>query len=155
MILKHRNCFPFKVETEAFYYNVTEAVQIDFPLIEKSLSEALWSAGWAAGESRVHWSTARGSCDKWWPYLTSDLYKKKRFLVETHLSSVFFSFLFFFYALSSVPLPLFLPHPPPFGWFFIHCFDKCTRPFKITGAAPEGTVEQCDIPGNLGWLFKK
>lgn len=54
MILKHRNCFPFKVETEAFYYNVTEAVQIDFPLIEKSLSEALWSAGWAAGESRVH-----------------------------------------------------------------------------------------------------
>lgn len=89
-----------------------------------------------------------------WP-LTFKKKKKKRFLVETHLSSVcFFFFSFFMPFHPCLCLFFFLP-PPPFGRFFIHCLDKCTRPFKITGAAPEGTVEQCDIPGNLRWLFKK
>lgn len=149
MILKRSKCFSFKVETAGFYYNVTEAVQIDFLLIEKSLSEAMWSAGWAAGESRVHWSTARGSCDKWWPYLTCDLLKKDSLLKPT-CQVFFFLFMPFHPCLCSFSFS-----PPPFGQFFIHCLDKCTRPFKITGAAPEGTVEQCDIPGNLRWLFKK
>lgn len=59
-------------------------------------------------------------------------------------------------------VPLFLSFQPPllkplilaFVCFFIHCLNKCTRPFKITGAAPEGTLERCDIPGNLRWLLK-
>lgn len=58
--------------------------------------------------------------------------------------------------------PLFLSFKPPllkplilaFVCFFIHCLNKCTRPFKITGAAPEGTLERCDIPGNPRWLLK-
>lgn len=75
---------------------------------------------------------------------------RKDSLLKPSCQVCFFSF----YALSSMPL-LLLFLPPPLRQFFIHCLDKCTRPFKITGAAPEGTVEQCGIPGNLRWLFRK
>lgn len=74
------------------------------------------------------------NCGRWWSFSTCGLSKSSSFL--------------------SFQPPLLKPLILAFVCFFIHCLNKCTRPFKITGSAPEGTLERCDIPGNPRWLLK-